>query len=91
MNDRDEWLADEDDPNADWEDDPYDEDDDDDDSLCIRCPNCGADVYEDSVLCPHCGEFLVAQTHPFADRPVWWVLLGMLGIGAVIVVLAGLA
>ncbi|WP_298869423.1 zinc ribbon domain-containing protein [uncultured Gimesia sp.] len=45
----------------------------------VACSNCGADVYEDAVSCPACGEYLGVNTHPFSDRPRWWVALGVLG------------
>jgi len=52
-----------------------------------ECPHCGADVYEDAVACPVCGEYITSSTHPFTDRPRWWVLLGTLGVIATILCL----
>lgn len=73
-----------------YEEDGFDEDD--DSTSVIPCPNCRADVYEEAVSCPHCGEYIIHDGHnsPLAGRPVWFVLLGLCGIIAVILVLSGL-
>jgi len=77
----------------DWEndDDSGDWPDDEDDSVVVTCPNCGADVYEDAEQCPSCGEWIEHSTHPFADRSMWFIVLGVLGIAVTIaaLVLAG--
>lgn len=62
----------------------------DDESEVVRCPNCGADVYEDAEQCPHCGEYIVHTHSAWEDKPIWWILLGLAGIVAVVVLLAGL-
>lgn len=54
----------------------------------IPCPECGAEVYEEAEQCPECGCYIIAQTSPFAGRPVWWAVLGILGILMTIVALA---
>lgn len=66
------------------EEEPWDEDDDD----TMSCPSCGADIYDDAVQCPVCGDYVTSQTSPWSGRPTWWVLLGLAGMVAVIVVLA---
>ena len=71
-----------------------DEDLEDDDlSETLPCPECGAEVYEDSERCPHCGHYITTGSGSlWAGRPAWWVLLGLLGIVAVVfalIVLAG--
>lgn len=53
----------------------------------IACSNCGADVYEEAVSCPLCGEYVGVKTHPFHDRPQWWISLGIVGILATILCL----
>ena len=70
----------------DWE---YpDEDDADDESETIPCPNCGTDVYEDAVQCPVCGEYITSGgRNLWEGRSAWWILLGLLGVGAVVWVL----
>ena len=56
----------------------------------IPCAECGAEIYEDSVQCPHCGVYVSDQsTNPWLDRPAWWILLGLLGLVATILALAG--
>ncbi len=73
----------------DWE---YpDEDENDELSETCPCPNCGAEIYEDTDQCPVCGQYITpGGQNLWANRSAWWVLLGLLGIGAVLwVLLAG--
>jgi len=70
-----------DDDSYDKDDDAYDDDDSDD---LITCLHCGATIYEDSVACAVCGEYLTSNTHPLAGRPWWFLLLGALGIVALL-------
>ena len=66
-----------------------DEDDDTDDAAPTRdCLRCGADVYEDAEQCPLCGTWLTAETSPWKGRAWWWVALGLLGVFALVIVLA---
>jgi len=69
--------------------DDFDDDDPDDDSEVelVRCPKCGAEVYEDAEQCPECGEWMTFSTHPFAGRSAWFILIGVLGIAVTIAVL----
>jgi len=60
----------------------------DDESDTVRCAECGADVYEDADRCPRCGRYLTPDVHPWSGRPLWWILLGLLGTVAVIWLLA---
>jgi hypothetical protein len=48
------------------------------------CPHCGVLVYEEAEQCPHCGEYIVRSTSPFHGRSAAWILLGLLGIVAVL-------
>ena len=60
-------------------------DEEDDSSATVECPACGADVYEDSERCPLCGSYLLqAGDYLWKDRPIWWIVLGGIGIAAVI-------
>ena len=70
---------------------PDREDFDDEDELTetVPCPQCGADVYEDAPQCPICGEYVDRSTSALAGRPLWWIVLGVLGIAAVVVALSG--
>ena len=78
---------------TDWSDheeqDEYGDDEttDDDDSDTIPCPDCGADVYEDAEQCPACGSYIVPASHSLSGRPIWWTVLGLVGVAAVIWVL----
>jgi len=64
-------------------------DDEDDDTPTVSCSECGAEVYEDALRCPLCGAYITPTPsgHLWTGRPLWWILLGVLGIVAVIVVL----
>ena len=79
----------------DWSDDDSSDDepwdDDDDSSETVACPHCGAEMYEDSIRCPVCGEYVTHSTSALMGRPMWYVLLGLAGVIAVIAVLSGLA
>ncbi len=73
---------------SDWDDD-WDEGDDawngdDADSVTSECPKCGADVYEDAVRCPLCGEYITHGRSAWDGKPVWWKLLGWAGVLAVL-------
>jgi hypothetical protein len=73
----------------DFDDDEGDDDDfDGDEGELLPCPECGADIYEESQQCPYCGSYVTFSTHPFTGRAWWWVALGLLGIIAMIVMLA---
>jgi hypothetical protein len=84
--------------NTQWFDDPADslndrelpdgDDFDGDEGELLPCPECGADIYEESQQCPYCGSYVTFSTHPFTGRAWWWVALGLLGIIAMIVMLA---
>ena len=77
----------------DWDEDSIDDDwaEDDDEADLARCPNCGADVYEDAEQCPSCGDYIVHRTSVWEDKPTWWILLGLAGIAAVVYFFSGLA
>lgn len=49
-----------------------------------KCPQCGADVYEDVEQCPLCGAWITADTSAWSGRSSWWVILGLLGIVALL-------
>lgn len=65
-----------------WDDEPVD---------LIDCPHCGAEVYEEAEQCPRCGEYITrVSTSAWDGKPAWWVVLGLLGIVAVILTLTQL-
>ncbi len=73
--------------------DDFDNDDFDDElTETVPCPECGAEVYEDAVRCPVCGAYITitSKNSIWSGRPGWWILLGLLGILAVVIVLAGI-
>ncbi len=76
-------------PGDDWIDEgPSDEDLDefgqDTASTTMPCPECGAEMHDDSERCPTCGQYITRQTNEWAGRPLWWVLLAIAGAGALI-------
>jgi hypothetical protein len=80
-----------DEPNDEFHDDNDEAYDDDEVTLTTVCPECGADVYEDTPQCPACGNYITHETNVWSGRPGWWILLGLLGVVATILVLTGLA
>ena len=73
--------------------DDYDDEYDDGISETRPCPNCRAEIYEQATVCPECGELIdwtCRSSSAFAGRPVWWVILGGIGVVATIVALVGL-
>jgi zinc ribbon protein len=80
-------------PNDELGDDEFPDEDefDDDSSLTVECPECGAEIYEDAVQCPVCGTYVTHRAgHVWSGRPTWWIAVGVLGILATILALAGL-
>ncbi len=65
--------------------------DEEDAGTTVACSHCGAEVYDDAFQCPVCGEYLEHPTSPLAGRPLWWVVLGLVGFAAAILILVGLA
>jgi hypothetical protein len=47
----------------------------DDSDETMPCPHCFGTIYDDSELCPHCGQYLSRESMPF--RPPLWVVLGV--------------
>ena len=70
----------------DWPDDDGSDDDGHDDgaSLTVSCPACKADIYEDAEQCPYCGEYVVRSSNIWNGKPVWWIVVGGLGIIATV-------
>ena len=70
-----------------WEDDEWPEDD--DEIETVPCPACGKEVYEEAERCPYCGDYIVHSSSGYVwkNRPVWWIVLGVFGILAVILAL----
>lgn len=63
-----------------WDNDPYD----DGEAELIPCPECGADIYEEAEQCTVCGWYVIHSASPLAGRPTWFVVIGVLGVLAVI-------
>jgi hypothetical protein len=82
-----EWVrrGDGDEDAEDWDDDGSDEDE------LIDCPQCGESIHVESERCPQCGHYLTDEG-PKAGIwnrcSWWWLVLGGLGIAAVIYALS---
>jgi hypothetical protein len=63
---------------------PDDHDGGDDAVETRQCPHCGAEIYEEAEQCPSCGEYVTFDSRAFSGRPMWWTLLGLIGIAAVV-------
>lgn len=48
----------------------------------ITCPNCKRSIYDQSELCPHCGE---AIERPKASVPVWAIVTAVVVVGVLVV------
>ena len=70
---------------------PENDDSDDDATATVVCPHCGTDVYEDAEYCPVCDNYITITSgaSPLSGRPLWWILLGLAGVVATFVALAG--
>jgi len=44
-----------------------------DEPATVTCPYCKREVLEDSVGCPHCGNYLAREDDP-EGRGWWWVV-----------------
>ncbi len=81
-----------DDAEDDFCDEEYPDEDaaDDDETATLTCPHCGAEVYEDAEYCPVCDSYITPGENVFSKKPIWWILLGLAGIVATLVALAGI-
>ena len=86
MADKRRWRDDSDE-NFDDDFDEYPDDHSDDSTETVPCPECGAQVYEDAPQCPRCGNYITHDTRVWTGRPLWWIILGILGVLATILVL----
>jgi hypothetical protein len=53
----------------------------------LPCPECGTEIYEDAPRCPACGAYVTSDTRGWSGRPAWWIILGLAGVAAAILVL----
>jgi hypothetical protein len=57
---------------------------DDGDAEVVTCPSCGEEIFEEAQQCPYCGDYVVHSTSPLVGRPLWFCLLGVLGMAATV-------
>jgi hypothetical protein len=65
------------DSDDDLRDDEFPDEDDADDGSTTTCPECGAEIYDDTPRCPHCGSYLPADVGQRSGGPAWWIVLGV--------------
>lgn len=78
-------------PNRPLEDNEYPDDDLTDDwqeTDLVTCPNCQAEISEESVRCPICGDYVTLKSDLWQGKSWWWILVGLLGMAATIIALA---
>ena len=51
----------------------------------VRCPSCGAWVYEDAGICPKCGNYFTEED--VAGRTPVWIVVGVIVCLAVVVLM----
>lgn len=54
----------------------------------VPCPMCGEDVLEDADWCASCGNFITHSTSVWSGKPIWWIIAGMLGVLATLIMMA---
>lgn len=52
------------------------------------CPHCFAEIADDSVRCPICGDYISTRSDLWQGKSWWWVAVGLLGVAATLVALA---
>jgi predicted nucleic acid-binding Zn ribbon protein len=60
-----------------------------DDDFTIPCPYCKADIFEDSVRCPRCGNYLSSEDKPAQPLPLW-LLIGVVACLIIVALWMGL-
>ena len=58
------------------------------DTDTVACPACGAQIYEHADRCNACGEWIVHRSSIWSRKALWWIILAILGIAAVVYVYA---
>ena len=53
---------------------------DDEQTDTLRCRHCGEEIFADADRCPVCGKDAPAGGSLWAGRPIWWLLLAVIGI-----------
>jgi hypothetical protein len=60
--------------------DDFDPDDDfesdEDEDTTDTCPYCKKSIYDDTIHCPHCGQYISQEDRPASAKP-WWILAGV--------------
>ena len=49
----------------------------------LPCPSCGAEVYEETQRCPHCGEWIMPLATSARRKSRWWIIAAVLALIAI--------
>jgi len=63
-----------------WDDDADDGSDSGDEAL-VACPNCGAEIFEDTPRCPVCEAYVAEGGGATSAKPAWVVATAILCLG----------
>jgi hypothetical protein len=79
-----------DDSLEDWEYPDPDKDIPDDCASTMDCPHCGSSVFEEAHQCPQCQEYIHTTSDGaiLSGWPSWFVMVGLLGVGATILTMS---
>jgi predicted nucleic acid-binding Zn ribbon protein len=75
--------------NDDWDDDSDDWEEDSDDDSLMPCPYCDRPIHNESVRCPHCGNYLSEEDAPRKPKPLWLILAALACLLAVLTWILG--
>ena len=56
----------------------------DDQPEVLPCPSCGAEVYEETQRCPHCGEWIMPLAASARNRSRLWIAVVLLALIAIL-------
>ena len=68
------WQDDEEGDSQEWEEDLEEE------NSTVACPHCRAEIYEDSVRCPRCGNYITRETMHHFRKPIWMIVGALLAL-----------
>ena len=55
----------------------------------MPCPYCGRSIYDESIRCPHCGNYLSEEDAPRKAKPLWLILTALACLLAVLTWILG--
>ncbi len=58
-------------------------------SEMLPCPSCGAEVYEETQRCPHCGDWIMPLAGSTRRKRRVWIIAALLAIIAILAFVIG--